>query len=351
MVKSFRINKTRVGENQNVFLIAEAGVNHNGDFSIAKKLIDVAVKAGVDAIKFQTFVTENLLLSTTPKAEYQKKATTNMDTSYEMLEKYEFTKDDFKNLKNYCEEKKIIFLSTPFDKESVDWLDELNVAAFKIGSGDLNNFPLIKYICSKRKPMLLSTGMATLNEVIESVGFIKSNKIKEIVIFQCTTSYPAPYQELNLNVIDTYKRQFPEIILGFSDHSLGIEASIGATTKGVKLIEKHFTLDKNMEGPDHKASLEPYELTKWVSSIRNIEKALGNYEKIPSKSEFEIAKVARKSIVTLKDIKKEEILTLENITTKRPGIGIPPTKFEDILGKKLNKNLPKNSLINWEDID
>ncbi|GAG45253.1 unnamed protein product, partial [marine sediment metagenome] len=215
---------------------------------------------------------------------------------YEMVKKYEFTKEQFRILRNYCIEKGLIFISTPFDETSVEWLEDLNVPIFKVGSGDMNNFPLLKLICTKKKPIFLSTGMSTLEEVKESVNFIKSNGIREIVIFQCTSDYPTPYEDINLNVINTYQKIFPNELIGFSDHSKGIEVSIGAVVKGVKVIEKHFTINKDMEGPDHKASLNPVELINWVRTIRNVEKALGSKIKLPTLSELEIAKIARKSI-------------------------------------------------------
>lgn len=350
-MKTIFINRKEISLNAPIFLIAEAGVNHNGDLSLAKKLVDVAVKAKVDAIKFQTFIAEKLLLKNTPKVKYQIITTGEEENFYEMIKKYELKKDEFKILKNYCLKKGVIFLSTPFDELSVEWLEELNVPAYKIGSGDLNNFPLLKLICSKRKPIFLSTGMSTLEEVKNSVNFIKSNNNEELIIFQCTTNYPTPYEDINLNVIDTYKQEFPNHLIGFSDHSLGIEASIGAAAKGAKVIEKHFTLDKEMEGPDHKASLNPEELIEWVQEIRKLEKALGSHKKIPTKAELEIAKVARKSVVSIKELKKGDILQKEDVAIKRPGIGISPVHFEMIIGKKIKKNIPKDSIIFWEDLD
>ncbi len=346
-----KINQKIIDQNSPIFLIAEAGVNHNGQLEIAKKMIDVAKEVNVDAIKFQTFITEKLLLKTTPKAQYQIRTKNDNENFYDMIKKYEFSKNEFLELKNYCDAKNIIFLSTPFDSVSVQWLEELNVPVYKIGSGDMDNFPLLNLICEKNKPIFLSTGMATLEEVKETVKFLEDNKMTDLVIFQCTTNYPASYEEINLNVIDTFKKEFPNYLLGFSDHSLGIEASIGAAAKGVKVIEKHFTLDKSMEGPDHKASLDPQELKQWVKSIRLIEKALGSFDKFPSEKEREISKIARKSIVTIKDLKKNEILTMNNISIKRPGMGISPKFFEKILGRKVNKNIPKDSILKWEDID
>ena len=345
------INKRKIGLNEPIFLIAEVGVNHNGDLGLAKNLIDVATIAKVDAVKFQTFITDKVFADSTPKVNYQKDSKEDQETFNEMVKKYEFSKDNFKELKDYCEKQNIIFLSTPYDEISVEWLDELNIGAFKVSSGDLNNFQLLKLICSKKKPIFLSTGMATLKEVKESLNFLNENGAKEIIIFQCTTNYPSAYEELNLNVIDTYKKEFINHIIGFSDHSLGTLASVGAAAKGVKVIEKHITLDKGMEGPDHKASLDPNELKQWVEDIRIIEKALGSFEKQPSESEKEIAKIARRSIFSNKNLIIGEILKITDIIVKRPGTGISPNFFYKILGKKINKNIPKDKEINWQDIE
>ena len=346
-----KVGDKMVGEDNPIFLIAEAGVNHNGSLSIARSLVDIAADSGVDAIKFQTYKTEKLILRSTEKASYQQSNVKKEESFYEMLKKYELTEGDFKILKEYCDEKGLLFLSTPFDSSSVELLENLNVPAYKIGSGDMNNFPLIKVVCSKGKSILLSTGMATLEEVRESVQFIKNNSVEEIVIFQCTTSYPTKLEDVNLNVIDLYKSEFPNEIIGFSDHSQGITASLGAVAKGAKVIEKHFTLDKEMEGPDHKASLDPTELRKWVNEIRNLEKALGSNKKTLLKSEVELSKIARKSIVSIKDLKKGEILSEDNIGIKRPGTGISPKEFEKIIGRSINKDILKDSVIFWEDVN
>ncbi len=350
-MRDIKINSKKIGPKSPIFLIVEAGVNHNGQLSIAKKLIEIASKVKVDAIKFQTFITENLILNGAPKVKYQKRSEDDDENFFEMIKKYEFSKNDFKILKEYCSEKGIIFLSTPFDETSVIWLEELNIPAYKVGSGDMNNFPLLELICSMKKPILLSTGMATLKEVKHSVRFIKSMGVNDIIVFQCTTNYPSSYEEINLNVIDTYKKEFPDLLIGFSDHSLGIEVSIGAVCKGVKVIEKHFTLDKNMEGPDHKASMNPQELHDWVKAIRNIEKALGSGVKGPSETELKIALIARKSIVSIKDLKKGDILTTENISIKRPGTGISPIFFKKCIGKKVKNDIPIDSVIKWDEIE
>ena len=351
MIKRIVIDGRTIGQNSAIFLIAEAGVNHNGDLTIAKQLIDVAANSNVDAIKFQTFITENVLLIDTPKVKYQKESKNDNQTLYEMVKNYEFNKEDFRVLKEYCNEKGIIFLSTPYDETSLDWLEDLNISAYKIGSGDMNNYYLLKLICSKKKPILLSTGMATLEEVKETIEFLNKNMAKDIVLFQCTTNYPSDFETLNLNVIDTYRKEFPDLILGFSDHSLGISASIGAAAKGVKMIEKHITIDKDLPGPDHKASLDPAELKNWVDEIRNIEKALGSYKKKPSKIEIETAKSARRSIVSLRELKKGQQIREEDITTKRPGTGIPASYYFKILGKKIINDVVIDSIITWEDIE
>lgn len=346
-----QLNGKKIGFREQVFLIAEAGVNHNGSLEIAKEMIDLAAETKVDAIKFQTFVTEKMILKSTPKAQYQKTAREDKENFYDMLKKYEFSLEDFKILRDHCSKRGIIFLSTPFDNTSVEWLEELKVPVYKISSGDMDNFPLLSIICTKNKPILLSTGMATLSEVRESVEFINSKEINEIVLFQCTTNYPASYEDLNLNVIDTYKKEFPNVILGFSDHSIGIEASLAAVGKGAKVVEKHFTLDKKMEGPDHKASMNPTELAKWVESVRIVELALGSSEKLPAKSELEISKIAKKSIVAKRDLKKGDILKKEDLAIKRPGYGISPKEYYNMIGKIVKNEIFSDTIIKWEDLE
>ena len=350
IMKKITINGKKIGKDNPIFLIGEIGVNHNGNLSVAKQLIDKAVEAKIDAVKFQTFITDDVLVKSTPKAEYAKKNNYDDESFNDMVRKLEFTREEFGILNQYCYKKGIVFLSTPYDEKSIELLSDLKVPAYKISSGDLNNFPLIELICKKKKPILLSTGMANLNEIKESVEFIKKNGINEIILFQCTTNYPSSFDEINLNVIETFQKEFPDCLIGFSDHTLGIEASIGAAAKGVKSIEKHFTLDKSMEGPDHKASLNPEELTNWSKSIRNIEKALGSFTKKPSENELEIAKVARRSIVSRREIKIGEIIKKEDLIMKRPGTGIPPNKIKKIIGNAVRRTIPKDKIIEWDDI-
>ncbi len=349
-MNEIKIENKVIGKDSQVFLIAEAGVNHNGKKDLAIRLVDIAFESNVDAIKFQTFNAEELLLKSTPKVEYQRKNKNDDEDFYSLIKRLTLKEEDFKELKDYCDKKGIIFLSTPFGEESVDLLDKINIPAYKVGSGDMNNYPLLKKICSKGKPILLSTGMANLDEVKESVSLIKEKGLKDLIILQCTTNYPANIEELNLNVIKTYIKEFPDDIIGFSDHSLGFEASIVATAMGVKVIEKHFTLDKNMEGPDHKASLDPGELNDWVKTIRKTEKSLGSYEKFASKNELEIALIARKSIVTLKNILKGTIIKRDDIGIKRPGNGIRPKYFEELIGKKVKKDIPPDTILLWDDL-
>jgi N,N'-diacetyllegionaminate synthase len=316
-----------------VFIIAEAGVNHNGSIDLAKQLIDVAVDAGVDAVKFQTFKAKNLVSKHSPKAEYQKQTTDVNESQFDMIKKLELDADIHKELITYCQEKNIMFLSTPFDSESIDLLSDLGLQIFKIPSGEITNLPYLRHIGSLDKQVVLSTGMSNLNEVGDALTvLINSGTSKEnITVLHANTMYPTPMEDVNLNAMLTMQREF-SVAVGYSDHTLGIEVDIAAVAMGASIIEKHFTLDKTMDGPDHRASLEPEELKAMVSSIRNIEKALGDYEKKPSLSENVNINIARKSIVANQIIKKGELLSKKNITTKRPGSGINPMKWDVVIG-------------------
>ncbi|MBC2400054.1 N-acetylneuraminate synthase [Clostridium tetanomorphum] len=313
------------------FIIAEAGVNHNGDINIAKSLIDVACEAGVNAIKFQSFKAENLVTKQAAKADYQKR-TTSDGNQYEMLKKLELSFDDHIILKKYCEEKGIMLISTPFDFQSVDLLEKLDIPLYKISSGDLTNVPLLRYISKLNKPMIVSTGMANLGEVETAIEAIEESGNDKIVLLHCTSNYPTSYEDVNLNAMITLKNAF-KLPIGYSDHTVGIEIPIAAIAMGAQVIEKHFTLHKDMEGPDHKASLNPEELKKMVLSIRNIEKAFGDGIKRCNKSEENTKKVARKSIVASTKIRKGEAISYENVTFKRPGNGISPLLIEQVIGK------------------
>jgi len=333
------------------FIIAEAGVNHNGSLELAKKLVDVAVEAGADAVKFQTFKAESVISKYAPKAEYQKKTTGEDENQLQMVKKLELPYEAFEELYRYCQQKGIIFMSTPFDIESARFLKELGLEIFKIPSGEITNYPLLKEIGSYKKRVILSTGMADLGEIEDALDvLIEAGTPREnIVVLHCNTEYPTPYEDVNLRAMLTIKEAF-KVRVGYSDHTLGIEVPIAAVAMGAEVIEKHFTLDKNLPGPDHKASLEPHELKAMVRAIRNIEKALGNGIKKPSPSEKKNIIVARKSIVAKRDIKKGELLTEENLTTKRPATGLSPMMWEEIIGKRANKDIAKDTPLQMGDI-
>lgn len=326
------------------YIIAEAGVNHNGDFELAKKMILEGKKAGVDAVKFQTFKAGNLVASNAKKADYQLKSTDNKESQQDMLKKLELSFREFCLLKEYAAELDIDFISTPFDEESVDFLDTLNMPFWKIPSGEITNLPYLLKIAKTKKPIILSTGMCTMEEIGEALDIFGDYNREDITLLHCNTEYPTPFEDVNLNAMKTLKEKF-HVKVGYSDHTQGIEIPIAAVALGAEVIEKHFTLDKNMPGPDHKASLEPDELKEMVKAIRNIEIALGNGEKYPSESEKKNIAVARKSIVAKKDIKKGDIFTEENITTKRPGNGISPMEWFKVLGRKAIKDFQKDELI------
>ena len=336
------MNILKISENR-TFIIAEAGVNHNGDIKLAKKLINVAKDAGADAVKFQTFKAKDVVTQNAEKAEYQKE-TTGEGSQYEMIKKLELTEEDFMELADYAKEKDILFLSSPFDKKSVDLLDEITVPAYKIASGEITNFPLLKHIAKKGKPIILSTGMATLGEVEEALNVIRSEGVEDVILLHCVSNYPARIEDVNLRAMETLKQAF-KIPVGFSDHTVGITASIAAVALGACVIEKHFTLDRKLLGPDHKASLEPNELKEMVKTIRDLEKALGDGIKRPTKDEVEIKRVARRSIVAKEDMSKGIIITEDMLDVKRPGTGIPPKYMEMIVGRKAKENIKKDEII------
>jgi len=322
-----------------VFIIAEAGVNHNGSVKLAKKLIDVAVEAGVDAVKFQTFKAEKLVSKNAKKATYQKENMNDSDDSqFNMLKKLELDLDTHNELIEYCNSKKIMFLSTPFDHDSIDMLNNLKLPIFKIPSGEITNLPYLRHIGSLKKEVILSTGMADIGEIEDALDvLVKAGTLKEhITVLHANTMYPTPMEDVNLKAMVTIGNTF-DVAFGYSDHTLGIEVDIAAVAMGATVIEKHFTLDKTMDGPDHKASLEPSELIAMVRGIRNIELALGSSIKKPSESEKPNIAVARKSIVTSCQIKKGDTFTEDNLTIKRPGHGISPMLWDEYIGCISNK--------------
>jgi len=329
-----------------VFVIAEAGVNHNGSIDLAHKLIDVAVESGADAIKFQTFKAKNLLLRDAEKAQYQKQSNNPQESQFDMLKKLELDTNDHINLINYCIKKGITFLSSPFDIESISMLETLNIETIKIPSGEITNLPYLKCIGKLDKKVILSSGMSNLEEIGDALnvlidaGTTKSN----ITILHANTMYPTPMLDVNLKAMQTIKNKF-DIAIGYSDHTLGIEISIAAVALGASVIEKHFTLNKDLEGPDHKASLNPDELKSMIASIRNIEKAMGDGKKNITKSEKPNINVARKSIVAKTNIKKGEVFSENNLTTKRPGVGINPMKWNSIIGKIAKKSYKVDDIL------
>ena len=329
-----------------VFIIAEAGVNHNGSVDLAKQLIDAASISGADAVKFQTFKAENLVSKNAKKADYQKQTTNASESQFDMIKKLELDISMHKELVAYCQEKDIMFLSTPFDHESVKMLNVLGLEIFKIPSGEITNLPYLRHIGSLGKQVILSTGMSNLQEIEDALNIlINAGTLKEdITVLHANTMYPTPMEDVNLNAMLTIQKEFG-VAVGYSDHTLGIEVDIAAVAMGASCIEKHFTLDKTMDGPDHKASLEPEELKAMVSAIRNIEKALGSSEKKLSSSESVNIEVVRKSIIANKNIKKGDLLTDKNIAVKRPGGGISPMQWDEVIGTAASKDYNADELI------
>lgn len=333
--------------NQKVIIIAEAGVNHNGSIEIAKKLIDVAADAGADFVKFQTYKTDKLVSKEAKKAAYQSININDGDSSqYNMLKKLELSDLMHRELTAYASQKGIQFLSTGFDENSVDYLNQLGVSLFKIPSGEITNKPYLEHIARKGKSVIMSTGMADLDEVKEALDVLTKHglNLEKITVLHCTTEYPAPINEVNLRAMNTMAETF-KVKVGYSDHTEGIEISLAAVAIGASVIEKHFTLDKKMEGPDHMASLDPDELTKMVYGIRNIELAMGNGIKIPSPSEIKNKVAARKSIVAAKAIKTGELFTADNLMVKRPGNGLSPMFWDKVIGTVSKKGYNPDELI------
>lgn len=326
------------------FIIAEAGDNHNGDVRLAYELIDKAVEAGADCVKFQTFVTEEIISKQAKMAEYQKKNLGITESQFDMVKRLELSFSDFKKLKMYCEKKGIIFLSTPFDLLSIDFLDSIGQKFWKIPSGEITNLPYLIKIAETQKDIILSTGMANIEEIETAFNILKKHGAGKISILHCTTEYPAPLGEVNLRAINTIAERFC-VDVGYSDHTEGILIPIAAVAMGAKIIEKHFTLDKTMPGPDHKASLEPDELKMMIENIRKLEAAMGDGIKRPSYSEQKNIVVARKSIVAKRDIKGGELLNENNLGIKRPGMGISPMKWFDVIGTRAKKDFKEDELI------
>ena len=346
-LKRVKIGDRWVGEGEPVFIIAEAGVNHNGNLEMAKRLIEVAAEAGADAIKFQTFKTDRVITRGAAKASYQEGPVA--ETQYEMVKRLELTKDDFLALRDYTKGKEILFISTPFDEESANFLEGLEVPAFKIGSGDLTNLPLLKHIANKRLPIILSTGMSTLEEVKEAVQTISAVGNPDLILLHCTSAYPAAFEDANLKAMITLREEF-QLPVGYSDHTLGITIPTAAVALGATVIEKHLTLDKSLPGPDHKASLEPDKLKDMVEGVRSVEKALGSPIKGPTDSEKEMIKLSRKSIVAKTNISKGTEIKKEMLCVKRPGTGIAPKHLESLIGRIAKVDIEQDEVITGDSL-
>ena len=327
-----------------IFIIAEAGDNHNGNFDLALQLVDKAAEAGADCVKFQTFVTENVISKFAEKADYQKQTTGENESQYEMVKKLELSFEQFRLIQKYSQKKNIMFLSTPFDLDSIDFLEEIQIPFWKISSGEITNLPYLEKIAKTGKDIIMSTGMCTMEEIEAALSVLREHGAGKITLLHCNTEYPTPFEDVNLRAMQEMKEAFG-VPVGYSDHTVGIEVPIAAAAMGASVIEKHFTLDKNMEGPDHKASLEPEELKQMVCSIRNIEQAMGSGKKQPSPSEKKNISIARKSIVAKRKIKQGEQLTEDNLYIKRPGDGISPMRWYEIIGMAAVKDFEEDELI------
>ena len=333
-----------------MFIIAEAGVNHNGDMQTAKALVDAAAEAGADAVKFQTFRAQELVSTSTPKAKYQTESTGAHESQFDMIKKLELSSSVHAALVQRCRERGILFLSTAFDTESADLLETFSMPAYKIPSGEITNWPFLEYLASKNKPIILSTGMSDLGEVEEAVGVLRAAKCSELVILHCTSSYPTPPASVNLRAMQTIADTFHTPV-GLSDHTMGIEISLAATALGASVIEKHFTIDRSLPGPDHKASLEPGELRSMVQGIRNVEAALGDGKKHAMQAEEDVKNVARRSIVARLTIPKGTRIAKDMLAFKRPGTGIPPSQLSAVVGRGAARTIPADSLIQLVDLE
>lgn len=343
-------NYKHIGENEPCFIIAEAGINHNGDINIAKKMIDVAKECGVDAIKFQTFKAEEFIADKNEIYTYKSQGKEIRESMYEMFKRYEFTKDEWIEIVNYCSEKNIIFFSTPQNPSDLDFLMEIvDLPVIKVGADDLTNLELLTYYASKGKPMIISAGMAYISEIEDAVEVIRKESNNELVILHCVSSYPTEAQEVNLKKMNTIRQAF-EVITGFSDHTIGTTAAVGAVALGAKVIEKHFTLDKYMAGPDHWFSSDIEEIKKLVNDIRYIEKSLGSSQVKPTEKEMEMRKIARRSIVVTKDLNVGDVIEKEKLDYKRPGNGLPPKCAKYFLNKKAKSNIKSGEIITFYNV-
>ena len=331
------------------FVIAEAGVNHNGSLETAQRLIQHAARTGADAVKFQTFSADRLVGRSAAKAAYQKRTTGSRETQYSMLKRLEISPDDHQSLVGWCRDEGITFLSTPFDESSADLLEQLGVPLFKIGSGEITNLPFLRYVADKGKPVFLSTGMSTIAEVDDAVELFRSFPNAGLTLLHCVTEYPAPYEQINLRAMQSLAGAFG-VPVGYSDHTPGIEIAIAAAALGACVIEKHFTLDRTLPGPDHSASLEPDEFHRMVAAIRNVEAALGDGRKRPAPCELANIPVARRSVVATEHLAPGDALSSDNVAIKRPGTGIPPKHLTEILGIRVHREIAPDEPITWQDL-
>jgi len=333
-----------------VFIIAEAGVNHNGSLDLARRLVDAAKAAGADAVKFQTFRAEALVVRSAHKAEYQRRITDAKESQFDMLKRLELDAPAHADLMAHCREIGIIFLSSPFDDQSADMLDAMGVERFKLGSGELTNLPLLGHVAAKRKPIIMSTGMATLDEVATALATFRSNGADDVTLLHCVTEYPCPSDQVNLRAMVTMRAAFG-VPVGYSDHTDGTNVAIAAAAIGAVVIEKHFTLDRGMPGPDHKASLEPADFGRMVQAIREVSLALGDGIKRPAACELANIPIARKSVVTVRAVSAGAIITREDLAIKRPGNGIAPADLEKIVGRRAMRDLAADEVITWKSFD
>lgn len=350
MKKAFKIGKFKIKEHSKVFIIAEAGVNHNQDLNLAVQLVDIAADAGADAVKFQTFKAEDVVTEEGEMATYQKKNTGQMMSQREMLKGLELPEEFYAPIIEKCKKRNILFMSTPHGgKKSVDFLENLGVKAYKIGSGDLTNYILLDKVAKTKKPIILSSGMATMSEVKEAIDFVRSRGNNQIAMLHCTTNYPCPPEEVNLLAMKTMMDEL-DIPVGYSDHTEGNQVAIMAATLGMAIYECHFTTNKNLPGPDHIASAEPDELKNRIDAIREVQVILGDFRKRPNKSELTMIKLARRSIIAARDLERGHIISEDDLEAKRPGDGLSPTEYEKLIGKRLKKTAGADQKLTFKDL-
>jgi N-acetylneuraminate synthase len=347
--KRIKIGDKHISKDDPCFIIAEAGINHNGDLQLAKKLVDSAKDAGADAVKFQTFKAEDVVSDKAPLVDYQIQNIGSRKTQLEMLKEYELSYGDFEELKRYCDKRRVIFLSTPHSWGAADFLEPL-VPAYKIGSADITNVPFLKHVAEKRKPVIFGTGMSTLDEVREALNAIYSSGNSEIIALHCTSRYPCPPEKVNMRAMTSMQNEV-DCLVGYSDHTRGLTVPIMAVTLGAVVIEKHITIDRDLQGPDHNASLEPREFKSMVDDIRESEMSMGNSVKIPTSGEIKIRLLTRKSIVTNEDLKEGMKIKQEHLSFKRPGDGLSPAKLNKIIGRRLKRDIKKGEKIKLKDLE